>query len=106
MSHPVVQLILKGVCLFLPEPSLTVTPCHRNVEQMQAARELVADYIKAGAVQPVAMEGTRYLIPWFIVSKPEGNQIKHRLISDCRVLNKFLTPKTFRLDHWKDTFPF
>ena len=31
---------------------------------------------------------------------------KHRLIADCRVLNKFLNPQKFRLDHWKDIYPF
>jgi hypothetical protein len=31
--------------------------------------------------------------------------VKHRLISDCRLINNHLQPKKFKLEHWKDIFP-
>ena len=48
----------------------------------------------------------RFLVPWFIVSKKEGEGVKHRLISDCRRINQHLSCKTFRMETWNQIFPF
>jgi hypothetical protein len=94
------------VCPNFPAPDLPIVFCHRDRSQLAAAQDLIRDYLAVGAIRKVSLPGTRYLIPWFVLSKPEGDQLKHRLIADCRVLNRFLTPVTFRLDHWKDIFPY
>ena len=56
--------------------------------------------------QPEAQQDTRYLVPWFVLSRPEvGGGVKHRLISDCRLINNFLDPPKFRLENWREIFP-
>ena len=65
------------------------------------------DYEKVGAVKRVFdPENTRHLVPWFIISKGVGENLKHRLISDCRELNTFFTPHPFRLDHMRGIYPY
>ena len=43
--------------------------------------------------------------PLVFAEEPEGGE-KVRFIADCRQLNQFLTPKTFRLDHLSGIFPY
>ena len=102
----VLNLIRDGVCPTFPNVSLPIVFCHRDHNQLKAAQDLIQEYLQLGAIEMVDLPGTRYLIPWFVLSKPEGDHQKHRLIADCRVLNKFLCPVHFHLDHWKDIFPF
>ena len=53
-------------------------------------------------------------MPWFVISKEELledngktiKSVKHRLITDCRQVNKFLSCPHFRMDHWGQIFPF
>ena len=73
---------------------------------IQEALAVMADYVEVGAAHRVPLAGTRFLIPWFLVKKPEGEGEKVRFIADCRVLNRFLQPPTFKLDNWKHILPF
>ena len=86
----VLDLITHGVLPNWPEPDLNFFPCHRASSEVAAARLLMEEYIKIGAAQVVTSQDcpTRYLIPWFLIQKPG----KNRLIADCRVLNKFISP--------------
>lgn len=67
---------------------------------------MVSDYQTSGEVRVVPPNTTRYLVPWFVISKPEGDKVKDRLICDCRQLNQYLTPKPFLLDHLQNIFPY
>ena len=49
---------------------------------------------------------TRHLIPWFVIAKEEHGKEKLRLISDCRTINNYFQPHHFKMDHWKNIFPF
>ena len=75
------------------------------MEDQKDALLILEDYRQVGAVKEVSLSGTQFLVPWFIVRKPEGDGIKSRLIADCRQLNQFLETKHFKLDHWKQIFP-
>jgi hypothetical protein len=69
-------------------------------------RKLLQEYAQVGAVKKVGWEGTQFLVPWFVLAKKDGEVEKLRLICDCREINIFLDPKPFRLEHWRDIFPF
>ena len=90
---------------------LPFSHCDRPLQEVQACQDLIADYMKAGAINELSsMElqhgAVRYLVPWRVNSKLEGENPKHRLISDCRLLNAYLDPPHFKLDHWGQIFPF
>ena len=76
------DLIHEGVCPNFPGPSLPVVLCHRDRSQLAAAQDLITEDLNIGAVQKVDLAGTRYLILWFVLSKPEGEHQKHWLIAD------------------------
>jgi len=49
--------------------------------------------VRVGAASQVSWEGTHYLVPWFVITKKEGEKTKNRLISDCRgSLERHLSP--------------
>ena len=75
------------------------------MEDQKDAPLILEEYCLVGAVKEVSLSGTQFLVPWFIVRKPEGDGIKSRLIADCLQLNQFLETKHFKLDHWKQIFP-
>ena len=77
-----------------------------QLEEICKAREILKDYQNSGAVRIVFPSTTRYLVPWFVISKPEGDKVKDRLTCDCRKLNQFLIPKAFRLDHLQNIFSY
>ena len=54
----------------------------------------------------LAQENIRHLVPWFVISKTEGTSVKHRLITDCRELNKHFQCPPFRMEHLGQIFPF
>ena len=62
--------------------------------------------MEAKAAREIPMEGTKYLVPWFVISKMEGDTQKNRLISDCREINHYFSPKKFKLDTIQTIFPF
>ena len=108
----IVRLIREGVDWHGEAPqALPIFPCHRQDADVAVCRCVLQDYLECGAVTAIgslqqALPSTRYLVPWTVLSKWEGDNAKHRLISDCRVLNSFLRPPHFKLDHWGQIFPF
>ena len=76
--------------------------------EQEACLAILQEYKKVGAVKELSVlesQKVPFLVPWFIITKPEeGGGLKHRLISDCRLLNQHLQPQKFKLDHWKEIF--
>ena len=105
-SSEVLHLLAQGVEPNFCCPPLPLIPQGRSVSDQEAALHIIQEYIQQGAAKEVQMQGTAYLVPWFVLKKQElGGGEKIRLISDCRAVNKYLSPKPFKLDHWKDIFP-
>ena len=106
-SSEILSLITAGVT---PEwdspPVLSIAPYRKSVEETSKAREILLDYQKSGAVKVVDPQTSKFLVPWFVISKVEGDQVKDRLICDCRKINQFLSPRPFRLDHLQNIFPY
>ena len=76
-----------------------------GLQEVQACQELIAEYLQAGAIKELCrvelqQGAAKYLVPWRVITKWEGENPKHRPISDCRVLNTYLDPPHFKLDHW------
>ena len=64
------------------------------------------EYLQVGAVKQILDNSvTRHLVPWFIITKKEGQGEKVRLIADCREINRFFSTKHFKLDHMQNIFP-
>ena len=102
----VLDLIKWGVEPTFQGNLLQVREQLKSAEDILLAQEVIQDYVQAKAAKEVSLQGTRYLVPWFVIQKVEpSGKIKNRLISDCREINKELTPPRFKLDHWKDIFP-
>jgi hypothetical protein len=100
----VLDLILNGVAAThqsnLPS-SLLKVPCVRSQEETQMAWETIQEYLEVGAVKEIKMQEAKYLIPWFVIKKGE----KLRLITNCKEINQYLEPKSFRLENWPEIFP-
>lgn len=106
-SKEVWNLIWRGVAPeWEIEPSIPWRERQHTPQEIEEATKILSEYQESGAVTPVKMAGTKYLVPWFIIVKQEGERVKKRLISDCRELNKFFTPKKFRLDNLQQIFPY
>ena len=106
-DRDVVRLIQCGVCpCWSHPPDLPWMDQSRNVCDQKAALEILPEYLEIGAVRKVSMAEVKFLVPWFVIRKPEGDGVKLRLISDCRKINNFLSPSHFKLDHWQNIFPF
>ena len=88
---------------FPPKLSTFTRPHSREEEDL--ANEIMLDYHRSGAAKLVEPEGTGHLVPWFVISKREGSSMKHRLISDCREINHFFSPKKFKLEHLQMILP-
>ena len=98
--------------------SLTIFPLEKPQEEVLLADSVLSGYMDSGAVMKLPIpsgqsltdfccsQDIRFLVPWFIVSKKEGEGVKHRLISDCRRINQHLSCKTFRMETWNQIFPF
>ena len=101
----VVQLITKGVEPHFQGQHLVLRHQKKNDTDIKLALEVMEEYVRVGAAQEVPPGKSSYLVPWFVISKTEGEKKKHRLISDCREINQSLCPPKFKLDHWKEIFP-
>jgi hypothetical protein len=104
-SPQVVTLIREGITpqWHLP-PLLSVQG--RQGSNLDQAQKILADYEKSGAVKRVGAEGTRHLLPWFLISKVEPTgDTKWRFISDCREINQHFQVQKFRLDHLQQIYP-
>jgi hypothetical protein len=108
-SWEVQQLITEGVGRRWHNPKLSVQPSVRSLKETSAAKEILAEYRETGAVNlvpPSLYFQTRHLVPWFVLTKTEMSRgLKHRLIADCREINKHLEIRHFKLDHWQHIFP-
>ena len=78
----------------------------KSAQELAQALEVLSEYMEVGAVIKDPPGVTRHLVPWFVISKQEKGKEKLRVISDCRIINQFFEPKHFKLDHWKNIFPF
>ena len=79
----------EGVNPKFPEPNLPIIECHIEQSQLVAAQELMLEYLQVGAIQKMDLLGTKYLIPWFVLSKPECYHQKHQRNTNSRALNGF-----------------
>ena len=105
-SPEVLQAIRFGVQADLTLPS--TLSCHSRPRQpLEEAQALAVlqEYAEVGAVKPVSPDQTAHLVPWFVITRHSGPEVKTRLISDCRELNQYMLPKHFKLDHWQHIFP-
>ena len=101
----VINLICKGVEPHFQGEHLNFRQQKKSEADIKLAMEVMEEYVKLGAAKEVDLENSKYLVPWFVITKTEGDKIKNRLISDCREINQSLNPQKFRLDHWKEIFP-
>ena len=102
-----VKLIQNGVFPTMPLPDyLGSKQQHHTPQEEKQALQVLQEYMQVGAVVKNPAGITRHLIPWFIISKVENGTEKLRLISDCRVINQHFKTKHFKLDHWKNIFPY
>ena len=69
------------------------------------ATQILLEYEKCGAVKKVSPVGTKHLIPWFVIQKPEGSETKWRFISNCKEINHYFQVVPFKLDHIQNIFP-
>ena len=104
-DQDLISIIKTGVPGWVKPPTLSVRRQVHPPQELEAARQILQEYWEVGAVQKVSDADTKYLIPWFIITKKEGQKDKVRLICDCRELNQGLHPKKFRLDHIQNIFP-
>jgi hypothetical protein len=85
-------------------PPLSVNA--RQGQNLEQAQKILEEYEQCGAVKRVTPQGTKHLLPWFLISKPEeGGGVKWRFISDCREINQFFEVKKFKLDHLQQIYP-
>ena len=73
-----------------PPHSLQLKPCHRSCADQTAALQVLEEYKEVGAVEEISLQGTQFLVSWFVIRKREGEVEKLRLISDCREINQHL----------------
>ena len=105
-SH-ISQLILQGVQHSWDlSPVLSCQYQKKSPQDLQKVSHILAQYQAAGAIKPVSAQGTKHLIPWFVISKQENDHIKDRLITDCREINQWFPTTNFRLDHIHNILPF
>ena len=114
------QWVLEGIkAPWEPEtgPQMAISLQEKTAAETQAALDLLTEYVEVGAVSMATCppdcnfktflekRKVQYLVPWFIISKPEGDSLKHRLIADCKQLNKFFHCPHFKMEHWGKIFP-
>ena len=98
----ILDLILHGVGMTNHPPArLSLNPCFRSGPETQLAWETVEEYLQVGALKEINPWEAKHLIPWFVIQKGE----KVRLITDCREVNRYLTPQNFKLEGWSEIFP-
>jgi hypothetical protein len=103
MNPQVLNLIEQGVQNDWDLPSqLSKVPCIRKQEETHMAWETIQEYLEVGALKEIAASKARHLIPWFVIKKGD----KLRLITDCREVNHYLSPKPFKLENWAEIFPY
>jgi hypothetical protein len=86
-------------------PQLSKVQVNRPPQEVAAAQKNLREYALSGATKQISPEEATHFVPYFILRKQEGEKIKERLISDCRELNAYFSPKKFRLEHMGQIFP-
>jgi hypothetical protein len=105
-SQQVLRVIQKGVLFQWSSPTLGIYPTVRSQADLKKVQPIVNEYLAVGALKEIWWsEDIKFLIPWFVLSKREGDSVKDRLISDCRMLNQHLEPTPFRLENIQMVFP-
>ena len=90
-------------------PELSKSIPRKSTLEIQKANTILLDYQKVGAVKKCSGESeskTGHLVPWFIITKKEGNSEKNRLICDCREINLHFWTKRFKLENIQTIFPY
>ena len=101
----VLELIQFGVEASWPCPSLRAPMQQHSAKDLQAGLSVMEEYLDVQAVKEIQHHQAKFLVPWFTITKTEPNgEEKIRLIADCRLLNSFLEPKSFKLDHMQQIF--
>ena len=99
-------MIRHGVQASNPFPEfLSYREQRKTVQEEQQGLKVLQEYMDIGAVIKHPPGTTRHLVPWFVIAKQENGAEKLRLISDCREINQFFSPKHFKMDHWRNIFP-
>ena len=65
----VLNLITQGVEPKYPQVNLPLKAQEKSQEEKQLALKVMMEYVEAKAAQEVPLEGTRYLVPWFVIQK-------------------------------------
>ena len=108
----VLNLLQTGLNTDFPlPPQLSLHAQEKTPQQVQEVLPLIKEYLAVGALQEVSLSSAKHLIPWFVIKKleilPSGEKKeKMRLISDCREINHYFSPSTFKMDHLQTLFPF
>ena len=102
----VLELICQGVQADFPLPAfLSRQIREKPLVEIQSAQRILREYQQAGATKMIHASEAKHFVPYFILTKKEGDKVKERLISDCRELNQFFNPKKFRLEHMGQILP-
>lgn len=79
----VCQMIVEGI---MPQwsvaPTCSVQCQRKSQEEIAQVKEILQRYQAVGAVRQVPWQGTKHLVPWFVIAKQEKESQKLRLISD------------------------
>jgi hypothetical protein len=93
------RLILTGVEPFwVKPPTLPIHPTFRDKEMTAAALLIMEEYREVGAVIPVPAQdlpATKYLVPWFIITKKRGGSYKVQTDSGLQINKSAYPYKTF-----------
>jgi tRNA nucleotidyltransferase/poly(A) polymerase len=89
-----------------PPPSDVLKSSLQNSPRNKDCQKILREYECAGATRQITPQEAKHFVPYFIISKKEGEKTKERLISDCRQLNLHFTPQKFRLEHMGNIFPY
>ena len=87
-NQELVNLITEGVKADVALPGHLPSSVHpKSKEEEELAQSIIMEYLSVGAVRELNLSveppvPTGHLLPWFVLSKPEGNTTKHRLITD------------------------
>ena len=96
----VLETLSQGVCQDWPCLPLPLVVKQKSFEDQEACLEIMREYFLFGAVKRVSWSQVKFLVPWFVIRKrEETGKEKLRLIADCRLLNKFLAPRHFKLNN-------
>ena len=71
-SPEVVKNIKYGIAPDWCCPSLPLLSMQKTAEEQFDCLNLLSDYLQLGAVREVTPPEVKFLVPWFLIKKPEG----------------------------------